>query len=97
MGTDRTDKQVHIFFAGRVQGVGFRYTVCRLVERFVLTGFVRNLPDGGVELLAEGAQQVLSDFIADIRNSQLKGYILEERVNWQEPTGNYNQLGVSYV
>ena len=44
----------HIIFTGTVQGVGFRYTAHAIARRFKLTGFVRNLPDGSVEMLAQG-------------------------------------------
>ena len=43
-----------VLFSGRVQGVGFRYTACHIARHFTVTGYVRNLPDGRVELLAEG-------------------------------------------
>lgn len=44
-----------LLFSGRVQGVGFRYTTEAVAARFEVTGYVRNLPDGRVELVAEGA------------------------------------------
>ena len=43
-----------VYFSGRVQGVGFRVTVCRLAKHFPVAGFVRNLYDGRVEMLLEG-------------------------------------------
>ena len=46
----------HILFSGQVQGVGFRYTAHRTAGRYNVTGFVRNLPDGDVEMLAQGAE-----------------------------------------
>ena len=48
------EQQREIHYAGRVQGVGFRYTVRSLAARFDVTGFVRNLPDGRVHLVVEG-------------------------------------------
>jgi acylphosphatase len=48
-----------VYYSGRVQGVGFRYTASHLASGFAVAGFVRNLPNGDVELLAEGeADQV---------------------------------------
>jgi acylphosphatase len=44
----------HLFYSGRVQGVGFRYTAQRIARSFAVTGWVRNLPDGRVELIVEG-------------------------------------------
>ena len=52
----------HILYSGRVQGVGFRYTAHRAAIRNQLTGFVRNLPDGSVEIIAQGQTQDIDDF-----------------------------------
>jgi len=49
-------KRLHIYFSGRVQGVGFRYTTRQLARGLDLRGWVRNLPDGRVEMLAEGPE-----------------------------------------
>lgn len=51
-----------ILFTGRVQGVGFRFTTMNVASRFKVTGFVRNLPDGRVELVAEGNPTELGRF-----------------------------------
>lgn len=56
----------HVWFSGRVQGVGFRYTTVRVAERFAVAGWVRNLPDGRVEMVAEADADELDRFIAAI-------------------------------
>lgn len=89
-------KQLYALFSGRVQGVGFRFTVCRIAEEYPVTGFVRNLGNGDVELVAEGPEPELSDFIYDIRNSQLKRYIMQDRVTWKTATGEFDRFGVSF-
>lgn len=63
-----------IYFSGRVQGVGFRYTTERLAKGFDVAGTVRNLPDGRVELLVEGEWPVISQFVTSIV-TQLEPYI----------------------
>ncbi len=52
---------------GRVQGVGYRYFASREAESLGVAGFARNLPDGGVEVIAEGAEDVLAAFEARLR------------------------------
>jgi acylphosphatase len=52
---------------GRVQGVGFRWFVTRCAERGGLAGRVRNLPDGGVEVLAQGPRDALDQLLDDLR------------------------------
>jgi len=59
---------VHVIFRGDVQGVGFRYTTKRAAATYPgITGIVRNLPDGTVELLAEGTRTDLDHLLSDIR------------------------------
>jgi acylphosphatase len=70
-----------------VQGVGFRYTVKVLAGGFEVTGTVRNLPDGRVELIAEGLREELSAFQQAIRASELGHFVRKEEVGWQEPQG----------
>lgn len=63
-----------IHYAGRVQGVGFRYTVYQLAKGYEAAGYVKNLPDGRVELVAEGAESEVRGFLDDIANKMV-GYI----------------------
>ena len=53
---------MHIFYTGRVQGVGFRYTTKNVALGYEVTGTVRNLSDGRVELIAEGQREELEAF-----------------------------------
>ena len=73
----------HIVFSGRVQGVGFRFTAHRIAGRHQLTGYVRNLRDGTVEMLAQGKAEDIDECIRDIQES-LPGYV--RKVNIQEVT-----------
>jgi acylphosphatase len=56
-----------VYFSGRVQGVGFRFTAQSLARGFEVAGYVRNLPDGRVELIAEGDTDELDAFLASIQ------------------------------
>lgn len=71
-----TAKQV--FFGGHVQGVGFRYSVKQIAKGFDVIGWVRNLPDGRVELQAAGEAQELDAFLKAIGESELRSHIKEQ-------------------
>ena len=81
--------RLHIFYAGRVQGVGFRYTVKMTAMGFEVTGTVRNLPDGRVELVAEGPREELEAFRHAIQDSEVGRFIHQEEAGWDEATGKY--------
>jgi acylphosphatase len=59
----------HIFFCGRVQGVGFRFTAIQVARRYELTGFVRNTTDSKVELLLQGQEQDIDCAIDDLQQT----------------------------
>ena len=80
-------RRLHIFYSGHVQGVGFRYTVKTVSAGFDVTGTVRNLPDGRVELIAEGEANELKDFQQAIRDEGLGSLIRDEAVEWSEAQG----------
>lgn len=67
-----------IFYAGHVQGIGFRYAVKQIAKSFDVTGWIRNLPDGRVELQATGEPRELAGFIEAISNSELRAHIKEQ-------------------
>lgn len=55
-----------LIYSGRVQGVGFRYTTARIARRHPVTGYVRNQPDGTVELVADGPSDAVEAFLEEI-------------------------------
>jgi acylphosphatase len=72
-----------------VQGVGFRYTVKSLSAGFEVTGCVRNLPDGRVELVAEGAREELVAFQRAVQDSEVGPFVKHEQVAWEPATGGF--------
>ena len=78
-----------VLYSGRVQGVGFRYTTKTVAMGFEVTGTVRNLPDGRVELVAEGARDELQAFAEAIREAGLDSCIRHEETSWSGATGEF--------
>lgn len=90
-------KQLHAIFHGTVQGVGFRYTTERLARQYDVTGYVKNMPDGSVELKAEGDEKKLQDFLYSIRESSpMSPYIRDTEIKWCEAEGKWKGFGVQY-
>jgi acylphosphatase len=83
-------------FSGRVQGVGFRYTACRIAADYRVTGFVRNLPDGRVELVAEGPAEQARPFVQSVR-SQMAAYVRQADVRQSTATGQFDRFGITYA
>ena len=75
---------MQVLYSGNVQGVGFRYTAKLVATGFEVTGTVRNLPDGRVELIAEGTHEELEAFRQAIRDEGLAHFIRDEAVSWSE-------------
>ena len=67
-----------IYYNGHVQGVGFRYSVKQIAKGFEVTGCIRNLPDGRVELQAHGEPRELAAFVEAIATSELRAHIKEQ-------------------
>jgi acylphosphatase len=88
-------KRLHVFYSGRVQGVGFRYTAKNVATGFEVTGSVRNLPDGRVELVAEGLKDELESFHEAIRESGLGSLIAREEVTWGEAKNEFRGFEIS--
>jgi acylphosphatase len=82
-----------ICYSGRVQGVGFRATTAGLAQRFSVTGWVRNLPDGRVELWVEGEDNEVKRFLETIRN-YWKNYIRDEEMEPQAVSGQFEDFGI---
>jgi acylphosphatase len=85
----------HVIFIGRVQGVGFRYTAHRIANRHQLTGFVRNLPDGTVEMLTQGAAQDIDDCIQDIKE-YFGDYLRETRTQEIPTDPKYKDFKITF-
>jgi acylphosphatase len=83
-------QRVIVLYSGRVQGVGFRATVRHVARGYDVTGTVRNLPDGRVELVAEGMKAELKAFLAGIANGELSSHIAESPETWSASCGRFH-------
>jgi acylphosphatase len=72
---------LQVFYEGRVQGVGFRFTVRHIAKGFDLTGWVRNLPDGRVELQVSGDEEEVRAFLDQIARGELHSLIRKQTEN----------------
>ncbi len=72
-----------------MQGVGFRYSVKTVAAGFEVSGTVRNLPDGRVELVAEGSREELEAFRQAILEAGLARFIRNEDLSWSEAVGGF--------
>ena len=85
----------HVFYEGRVQGVGFRATVKGIARGYEVVGWVKNLPDGRVELQASGDPDEVEAFLEAIEESELKSHI--RKVDVQVMPGAKDARGFDIV
>ena len=81
-----------VHFSGRVQGVGFRYTAAQIARRYRVAGYVQNLSDGRVRLVAEGTAAEVKGLVEDVRQ-QMSRYITSHGVEKSQATGEFGQFG----
>jgi acylphosphatase len=82
-------QRLHVYYSGRVQGVGFRYTTKSVALGFEVTGTVRNLADGRVELVAEGDRPELEAFRRAIQDSEAGRFVRQEEAEWSEAKNEF--------
>ena len=84
-----------VTYTGHVQGVGFRYTTHSIARSHEVTGYVRNLPDGRVELVVEGERKETDAFLETIRD-RLGNHIRDERRDIGPATGEFNTFEIRH-
>jgi len=85
----------HLHYSGRVQGVGFRYTVKNIAMRHNISGYVRNLPDGRVELVVEGPDAEIEELLTAV-NNRMNGYIRSIDVANLPATGEFSHFHIRH-
>lgn len=76
--------------------VGFRAFAERQAHRLGVTGLVRNLPDGTVEVIAEGEKSLLEAFLEELRRGPGAAWVKDVAFSWQRPTGEYQDFHITY-
>ena|SRR5436309_2525710 len=83
-----------VHYSGKVQGVGFRATAVEIARDYPVTGWVKNLDDGRVQLLVEGPPEAVEKFLKAVR-TRWKDNITKEQVEPQEPTGKFKGFEIA--
>lgn len=89
-------RRVTACFHGRVQGVGFRFTTVEVARNFDITGYIQNMMDGSVKMVAEGTEDDLNKLMRDIRDAHIYKYVTSEDVNWTDGKGEYKSFTIRY-
>ena len=84
-------KQIHVYYTGRVQGVGFRFTAQDLAKEKGVSGWAKNLRDGRVEITAEAEEKVLKDFLEQI-SQYFSQYIQDVDIQWLKATDEFEDF-----
>ena len=89
-------QRVHIFYSGRVQGVGFRMTAEETAKSLEIAGWVKNLRDGRVEIMAEAEETALERFLETIRTGPMKNFIQRAEVSWGDASETFDEFEIRY-
>jgi acylphosphatase len=87
-------ERLHVIVTGQVQGVGFRYFVKRHSEALCLTGLVRNLPEGQVEVIAEGSVDKLNQLIKLLELGPSGALVIDLNMDMEAATGEFRDFQI---
>jgi acylphosphatase len=85
-----------LIISGTVQGVGFRYFAERVARRYGVYGYVINLPDGNVKVVAEGTKDFLSNLLEELKKGPPLSWIEAVEVNWGEYRGRFKDFSIRF-
>jgi acylphosphatase len=88
-------KQVHVYYSGQVQGIGFRYTLADIANSQKVVGWVKNLLDARVEVLAEAKEDVLNSFLQQV-NQHYFVQIKDVNIEWLPARGEFRDFRVRF-
>ena len=85
-----------MFYSGRVQGVGFRVTAEETAKALDVVGWVKNLRDGRVEVVAEAEEAALEQFLETIRDGPMKNFINQVDISWSNASETFDEFEIRY-
>ena len=88
-------KRIHACYSGSVHGVGFRFTAERTASSLGLSGWVKNLPDGRVEVVCEGGEVALKSFLEKLAGV-FNSYIRDSDIEWCTATGEFEGFDIRF-
>ncbi len=91
---DTNEARLHVVVEGIVQGVNFRYHTRRMARSLLLTGWVRNLPDSSVEVLAEGSRHSLEQLLAYLRKGPPSAHVERAMPTWLHYAGEFDEFEI---
>lgn len=89
-------ERFHAFISGRVQGVAFRFFAQHVANMLGVTGWVRNLYDGRVEVVAEGNREILDRFLEELKKGPRLARVEEVEVNWEDYKGEFADFSIRF-
>ncbi len=88
--------RVRVLIAGRVQGVAYRYFAEKRANELSLTGWVKNLHDGRVEVVAEGERRQLKEFLGMLKEGPRMARVEDFQATWGEASGEFQDFRVEF-
>lgn len=96
MEAENKNARLHAFIEGSVQGVGFRFFVIQRAEELGLTGWVRNLWDGRVEVVAEGPRKLLEQLQGFLQEGPRSANVTKVSLEWSDASNEFNNFDVHF-
>lgn len=89
-------KRIHALISGRVQGVAFRWVTDDVAHQLNVVGWVKNLPDGRVEVMAEAEETILREFIEFLKKGPRHASVEDCQIEWSDSTGEFADFEIRH-